>query len=149
MSAPITFSAYDVCRLLNGTKTMTRREITEHTKRWTVGERLWVREPWWYAGDMRDGFDRERVRYMATHRAVCPEAQWAHANTMSQPMSRLTLTVKTLREERLQSMLPSEAAAEGYDSLKHFRSWWDHAHYATWSENPRVIVLRFTVTQRG
>lgn len=148
MSHPITFSAYDVCRLLNGTKTMTRREVTEHTKRWTLGERLWVREPWAYDGDLREGFERRRIRYLATHRATHPGLEFSHANTMPQSMSRLTLTVTTIREEHLQNMLASEYEAEGYDNAAQYRSWWDKTHRALWRDNPRVIVLRFTVTQR-
>lgn len=144
----ITFSANEICQIVNGTKTLTRRPVLVGRTQPVAGTTLWVREPWAYLGDPKGAFDRTQMRFLATHGPLMPGTKWENPRAMQRYHARLSIRVVAVREENLQQMIDSEARSEGFENLRAYQQWWDRHHRTTWSSNPRVLVLRFTVAQQ-
>lgn len=133
---PILMSAPMVRAILAGRKTMTRRVIkplTAYVSRIDVGDRLWVRETC-RAEELPDGHDG--VRYIADdawspientqqasdawvalnhyrHSVNGKRGQTVPPIHMPRWASRITLTVKEVKVERLQDIGEEDAEAEG------------------------------------
>ena len=131
---PIIFSAPMVRALLAGTKTQTRRVLKPQPTcdtpalvtrgvRFTVGDRLWVREKWARvpATAYRMSHGVEPTPYPHdTGMAAIYAASWERsAPTWKSPIhmprwaSRITLAVTDVRVERLQAISEADARAEG------------------------------------
>jgi hypothetical protein len=121
---PILFSAPMVCTLLDGSKTQTRRVVSEKINiragmpepEWQsllaccphgqVGDQLWVRETFCDATDGLHG----RVLYRATGDTAC---KWKPSIFMPRAASRITLEITSVRVERLQDISETDALEEG------------------------------------
>lgn len=158
---PILFSAPMVRAILDGSKTQTRRVAKEFSGRSELdailkrfpnqngcpygkpGDRLWVRESWWQAGewqstypedDVGAWFGSQRVVYSAdgvppnepnkhypkglrngAYSAADPHRIWRHRPSIHMPRwaSRILLEVVAIRVERLQDISEEQAEAEG------------------------------------
>ena len=125
-----------------------------------VGSRLWVRESHyvWSAG-YKDGSGR-RIDYRATE----PDAPctWTPSIHMPRWASRATLLVTSIKLERLQSITPADAIAEGISPAANsqtidcdtpnpvhaFRDLWNSLHGScAWDENPVVAAISFSINQ--
>ncbi len=188
---PVIFSAPMVRALLAGGKTQTRRPRT----RWSIGDRLWVREAWNASAEFDHLPPRElpvgcsrafgadgaqlagvgagvlpcRMRTLGRDRASIHLPRW---------MTRATLTVTAIREQRLQEISEEDAEAEGVDHFaetfdvpwrglsradriqktlvrfgsarRAYRHLWEDLHGAeAWGANPCVAAITFTVDPRN
>ncbi len=174
---PIIFSAPMVRALLAGSKTQTRRLATSPLRKCGVGDRLYARERCWIWGRWRkDGLNkagRQRWRFVASSprtvifdqnhpqigRKDTPretEMYWSRPSIhMPRWASRLTLIVKGVKVEPLQSISEADAIAEGWPGASGnvwpenwYRDLWGMLHTAEgqrWDDNPDVIALTFRV----
>ena len=155
---PILFSGEMVKAILEGRKTMTRRVVNkdisnqfdidvdntvaayinqltgdsydpvEICPHGTVGDRLWVRETWYYEEHMHDSTEGmpDSPGGLYSHRLVykadCPDYPvnvgvgrqgWRPSIFMPRWASRITLEVTDLRAERLQDITEGDAEKEG------------------------------------
>lgn len=138
---------------------------------WPAGRQLWVRETWAtldqdYRVVYPKGWDLEGGHglipsYRADH--VDPRGDgpanpmdWRSSTQMPRWASRLTLEVVSVRVERLQSITPADALAEGVDpyeqpngpahpnAIAAFAELWGaHNKKHHWSANPFVWRLEF------
>jgi hypothetical protein len=155
------------------------------------GDRLWVRETFYC-----DDFDYPRgkiaemvakLEYRASHdcrtwEAGCPchddegRSSWRSSTAMPRWASRLTLTITSVRVERLQEITEEYAQAEGVESFcerykgfsadqplvtgeragdaphrASFAVQWDERHGKTdpWASNPWVWCVAFDVVEAG
>ena len=124
------------------------------------GDRLWVRETW-----MEPFNDPERFRYRATNPSYADK--WRPSIFMPRTASRITLTISSVRCERVQEISAADAVAEGLEK-NHNGYWWGGAHAesgrkqhadprisykelwdhinakrAPWASNPWVWVIKF------
>lgn len=179
---PIIMSGSMVRAILDGRKSMTRRVLKDQDtwnrvgdailKRYpnqkaglpyAVGDRLWCRETWHM--DKRGG-----VIYRADAESVI---SWRSPIHMPRARSRLTLTVQSVRVERLQEISEADAVAEGIEHVTttaagrfyrnynspaggpmmaygSFRSLWSSLHGPdAWAANPWVIVIGFSSEPRN
>lgn len=127
-----------------------------------VGDRLWVRETFCYAGVMRkDGHDRVAYRATEGSNADC----WKPSIFMPRWASRITLEVTDVRVEHLQAITEADAIAEGCradedpfwkpsyadpdsggnpSTRNSFEYLWHEINGAkSWMENPWVWVVTF------
>lgn len=137
--------------------------------RYSVGDRLWVRENFAYVGTCDPGF----LTYGATYPddlakygcenvpGTLKEAgyKWKPSIHMPREVSRLTLLVTGVKVERLNAISESDAMAEGsapiidhgvgstpYLYRIGFEHLWCSIHGATaWIENPFVVAITFRV----
>ncbi len=186
---PIIFSAPMVRALLEGRKTQTRRLAwgKDHIHRradprdsvyrsprsspWQrvqPGDRLWVREAFAEAA-VPGG-----TEYMADFRGDPTGLGWHPSIHMPRALSRITLTVMTVRFQRLQEISEEDARAEG---IVRFRSgdtilygiqvpggyelvglsaretfislWCDLHGPSAWNDNPEIVALTFTIALRN
>lgn len=160
-SRPILFSGPMVLALLAGDKTQTRRLVKDVAVRCPLfdpGDRLWVRERWRLLG-AHDG--RLTVEYAADGavREVEARLKDESGDRVRSPLflpraaARIHLDVVAVRQERLQDITESDAQAEGTqesapDFRSGFQSVWGRLHGPeSWTVNPRVWVVSFTVTE--
>lgn len=185
---PILFSAPMIRALLDGRKTQTRRvakfiEPTEDGRfhihaygggsygvaeadvarvaadyaPYEIGDVLWVRETW---ADMQCD-PNEAIYFADGERRVA--TYWRPSIHMPRWASRITLTVKDVRVQRLQEISETDALAEGVeDELRDnngnvcwtpatmfFENLWDtingNRHGCAWADNPWVVALTFDV----
>lgn len=135
---PILFSAPMVRALLADRKTQTRRALKPqphlisdgcsyslgedsngHSLRWSIGDRLWVREAWspehkWTGTKPRDIPNGDDIWYWADGN---PDAgDWTEPKLsihMPRWASRITLEVTAVRVQRLQDISAADARSEG------------------------------------
>ncbi|SNS16878.1 hypothetical protein [Pseudomonas segetis] len=158
---PILFNGEMVRAILDGRKTVTRRPLKLPHDFWESsvsgglvpipmgcpygkpGERLWVRESWWQAGDWQATYPEDdtgawfgsnRVIYSAdgtppnepnrlypnalrngSYSAAEPNKIWRHRPSIHMPRwaCRILLEVTEVRVERLQDITEEQARAEG------------------------------------
>lgn len=160
---PILFSAPMVRAILDGRKTVTRRPVKGSALKWLeefapefvalsanelcpfgqIGERLWVRESWWQAGDWQATYPEDdtgawsgsqRVFYSAdgtppnepntsypnglrngAYSAAAPNKIWRHRPSihMNRWACRILLEITNVRVERLQDISRADIRAEG------------------------------------
>lgn len=137
------------------------------TPRWTVGDRLYLREA--AAPDGAGGW-----RYAADIVALPPGAlRWRLPRFMPRAAARAMLTIEAVRIERVQDISPEDAAAEGLwmapegerdagfwfaspertprkvwgeGTVECFERLWTDLHGpAAWEMNPWVAVLSFSI----
>jgi hypothetical protein len=173
---PILFSGEMVRAILAGRKTQTRRVLKPDPfstdprpvrREFEQGMRLWVREtflpvvdgdpPGWYeyagSGPDKMGYDGpDTILYRSTDDHY--PKRWRPGIYMPRWASRITLEITNVRIERVQSMIPSEAFAEGFESTSirglgdvfAFKTLWDKLNEKRgfwWEKNPWVWVVEF------
>lgn len=166
---PITFSPPMLLAVRDGVKTMTRRLATSPLRHAKAGDLLWVRES--YKGGVGRDAHLPFV-YRADAGADAP-GPWRPGFSMPRARSRFTLALQATRLEELHDITAPEAMREGVRHVRpgvwsvpaaplpkgapadHFESThpvetfaklWDALHgYGAWGENPRVLVLSFTL----
>lgn len=162
---PIIFSGPMVQALLAGRKTQTRRLASSPLAKCATGDRLWVRESFMPIPSSYGG----GAHYMATEKNDFAGG-WKPSIHMPRPLSRLTLTIVSVKVEQLQDISEVDAQAEGVvdkqfrtavmqsvgPSSYHiplsyrgaFANLWNHIHGpSSWERNPEVVALTFTVSQ--
>ncbi len=174
-SRPITFNAAMVRAILAGNKNQTRRPIrpapagagVRRGRPWptddqgtflrcrlaSVGDRLWVREPW---SPVSEG--RRRVEYESDFGPAAAEQRrpWRPGRFLPREASRLTLEVRSVYPQRLGDLTPQDAIAEGMPptlleddpaaAVQRFARLWDDFYGPgefAWGSNPWVWVVRF------
>lgn len=175
---PIIFSAPMVRTLLDGRKTMTRRlafkpvrgNNSAQPSPWQkvkAGDRLWVRENFKEVAEGRLRITQaDYPQCVPAHYQNIPSLadirNWKPSIHMPRWASRLTLGVTAVKIERLQSITPADAIAEGIppsansqtidcdtpNPVHGFRDLWISLHGAgSWEANPEVVAITFTVTR--
>lgn len=97
------------------------RVITRQKVRWSVADRLWVKEGYALVGDNEDDIHAcpdlmRHVYYRAD--SVQPEClKWRNAMFMPRQVSRTALVVTDVRVERLQDISEADAIAEGIEEI--------------------------------
>lgn len=122
---PILFTGENVRKILDGTKTQTRRVLSvralhgmmreEDCPYGVPGDRLWVRETW--CQDERGG-TLSSGHAMVYYRADMPtqniwKGSWRPSIFMPRWASRITLEIANIRVERLQDISEADAKEEG------------------------------------
>lgn len=140
------------------------------------GMRLWVRETWvasgtgvWTIADARRRIAPDQVIQYAADGGNPP---WWPSIHMPREFSRLTLTVESVKVERLQDISEQDAKAEGADRLVMegdgeafyldeikgtyrcgFAGLWEHINGkregAAWADNPWVVCVSFSPELRN
>lgn len=133
---PILFSSEMVKAILEGRKTMTRRvnSIGEYyisdkkCPYGSVGDRLWVRETWYYEEHMHDSTEGMPdlpcglYSHRLVYKADCTDYPvnvgvgrqgWKPSIFMPRWASRITLEITDIKVERLQDITKEDAIAEG------------------------------------
>lgn len=143
--SPILFSAPMVRAILEGRKTVTRREVKKQAALDCLaagfepafltlpgnadlcpygkpGDRLWVRETWARVGNCDPGY----LTFGATYPDCLPqelenipaacEVRWKPSIHMFRRDSRILLEITDVRVERLQDITPDQCIAEGVDA---------------------------------
>lgn len=119
------------------------------------GDRLWVRETWYCAGEHEcDGYP---VRYREEAELVAEvSTSWRPPIFMPRWASRITLEIKSVRVERLREISEADAAAEGVDPFMGqdalayraaFQIGWNELNAKrgySWESNPWVWVIAFS-----
>ena len=192
---PILFSAPMVRALLDGRKTMTRRVIKPQPRdpqmfggdwfdmaversrahddgetpitKYTVGDRLWVREAWkphsLYDHMKPRDIPATKVFYLADDGYSPSGSRGRPSMFMPRWASRLTLTVTGVKVERLRDISEKDARAEGVESRvpmgrvdlnyawrQCFRELWLSINGpGSWEANPWVRAVSFTVERRN
>lgn len=204
---PILFSGPMVCALLAGTKTQTRRiaqvaggialsDITEWVEepsgfrravfrrdqiaepRFTVGDRLYVREAWRteaayddlspsaMGGEEPIRYDADGAHQSWGYPAISKLGRFRQGMHMPRWASRMTLNVCYVRVHRLQDISEEDAKAEGmsgefcdyelYGQSKPYRyefsGLWNSLNADRgygWDVNPWVVAVAFTVDRRN
>lgn len=147
------------------------RVITKQEVRFAVGDRLWVRET--FSG-------AHELRHLPPRDWCSPFWYWADGNpddgdwTKPKPgihmprwASRLTLVVSSVKIERLQDISLLDAMAEGCEirqmwlfgmegeerrqvGVRSFQSVWENVNGAdSWRSNPFVVAVSFHVYRKG
>lgn len=168
---PILFKAEMVRAILAGQKTQTRR--TNLKTKYAVGDRLWVKETTvnvevhGFVGpvyaESEEGHAYREWGLGPDPVEVEPEdLKLRSALFMSRKMSRITLEVTAVREERLQDINETDCIAEGVSGIPYmlpgdkapflmesmaecrYRSLWESINGpGSWDENPTVKVITF------
>ncbi|MDE2106779.1 MAG: hypothetical protein KGL39_56715 [Patescibacteria group bacterium] len=144
--------------------------------RWSIGDRLWVRESCWLRPDrtrkmLREGADTwPPVIYAAdqteSDREWTKEHGWIRRNSIHMPRvaCRIVLEVEDVGLQRLHEISEEDAQAEGFDGLRHvpevggwldppsfqFRRLWQTLNAdrgSPWDSNPYVWRLQFKVVE--
>jgi hypothetical protein len=165
---PIIFSGEMVLRLLDGTKTKTRRKVdpdkdlAQGCPYGATGDKLWVREIF-----SREAIDPSRIVYRADPgTASLPDPIWTSPIFMPKKASRISLEIVEVTRQRIQDISPAEAISEGIlvfgqsgrvsyrgslhlpersDPIAAFRDLWDSIAKPRfqWDLNPYVWALSF------
>lgn len=132
--------------MLAGTKTQTRRLASSPIAKAVPGQRLWVRE-----GCTTDESVLEKViAYEADENTQWPDSNVEFVRVrdalhMPRWASRLTLVVKSVRQELLQEISEADINAEGVSSRAEFAALWDGLYQSgSWDSNPLVAVIEFS-----
>lgn len=148
---PILMQAAMVQQLRAGHKTQTRRELSPYAFKIFPGDRLWVRETYYFRSE------KAQIEYMADlGRAELSKlriegVRFKPAIHMFRTYSRITLHVRSVVLQRLQDIDDAGARAEGFtDGREGFRRFWrDHYKRQTWDQNPYVMVVGFQAEMRN
>jgi hypothetical protein len=170
---PILFSALEIQALLDGSKTQTRRVLTQHFEigandtiashvkvKYATGDRLWVVENYKLPAILngtapRLVSDMSPVSYPATAGIIEDLDDKTDKRIKSRWASRITLLVTDVRVERLQDInrggameegCPFANMAAGPDPRNWFSALWNSINGPdAWDANPWVAALTFTV----
>lgn len=194
---PILFRSEMVRALLDGRKTQTRRpawrdssldngmpvRVPSAANRIEAGDRLWVREAWRTESRAYDDLPPSDMDadYPVIYEADADWSKNLSVGRLRQSMhlprwaSRVTLTVRAVRMERLQEITEADAAAEGMFHFAPMKEWdnkslgWTYKNGApathlcdtardaygllyclihgegAWDANPEVVVVTFAV----
>jgi len=191
---PILFSGPMVRPIIEGRKTQTRRVIKmkpsgnflgyikERLSYWfqneplsieikcpfgVPGDRLWVRETYFWNGINEDQKNNEHCYYRADgeiqEQVEDSEGftKWNPSIFMPRWASRITLEIENVRVERLQEITEEDALKEGCEighglddsspffAKGQFKQLWDTINGPrSWSENPWVWVIEFKRVER-
>lgn len=163
---PILFTGEMVCKILDGSKTQTRRviqarhihgDMVEVDSPYGIkGDLLWCRETW----ASLDAKPDQPVIYRATADPCYVPSRWRPSIFMPRWASRITLELTGIRVERVQEITEEDAIAEGvseshsvgrdgigvcHTAKYHYAQLWDkiNGKRAPWHVNPWVWVLTF------
>ena len=106
------------------------------------GDRLWVRETFSYGEQTRYRAD---LGLMVWHDT---DQKWSPSIFMPRWASRIDLLIKDIRVERVQDITPSDARAEGAETVENYILLWDKLNAKRgygWDVNPYVWVIEFEV----
>lgn len=168
---PILFSTHMVKAILAGRKTQTRRIYNYKTssKVPTIGDTLYVKETFAYAGDhsvTAQAYKHTDVIYRASSTGERLEEfmgwTWRPSIFMPKTASRIHLKVTNVHIQNLWEITREDAAAEGMCYLAdmgivtmkqfpedNFRDVWDAIHsknkHQMWFHNPQIYALTFEV----
>ena len=168
---PIMFSGPMVLALQDRCKTTTRRLASSPLARLRLGDLLWVREAIHISGaKVTPG----RLVFSYGADALEREVPWPKRlakplpgpripRFMPQELSRLTLRVVQVHEERLQHIEDRQCydeyvgatqhlEAAGGDPRRAFSFLWDEQHDKPgerWADNPEVVAIRFACVRQG
>jgi hypothetical protein len=160
---PILFNGEMVKAILEGRKTMTRRvnSIGEYyisdkkCPYGVVGDRLWLRETWYYEEHMHDSTEGipDLPGGLYSHRLVykadCTDYPvnvgvgrqgWRPSIFMPRWASRITLEITDIKVERLQDITEEDAAKEGIN--QHPYEYADSTYY---DERPEIAGLEANI----
>jgi hypothetical protein len=122
------------------------------------GDRLWVRETFAKVDGQTQAWIETDYRATYTHGdrlgdTLGIKKRWTPAIHMPRTASRISLEVKAVRVERLQSISRGDAMqegcpfpnmADGPDPIKWYADLWDQINgYGSWLSNPWVWVVEF------
>lgn len=196
---PILFSAPMIRAILDGSKTQTRRVVPQAVQdayydyddwcrnvsagvpstrqfeqeffreraRYAPGDRLWVRETFHEAGDRGTHYQAD---WSPAELAKPMGPRWRPSIFMPRALSRITLDVTAVKVERLNSISPDDAVAEGAPchvcggefpseddchcfhrdkpARIDFEALWDSINGkrpgCAWADNPWVVAISFT-----
>ncbi|MDB5327480.1 MAG: hypothetical protein JWM57_3049 [Phycisphaerales bacterium] len=124
-----------------------------------VGERLFVREPWWRDADGRIVYAADCVAHdgqlsdaggikRATDRSAQPALKFRPAMYMPRTAARLWLRVESVRVERLQAITAADLAAEGLPVGQSLAMVWDGFYPGAghrYADDPWAWVIAFAV----
>ncbi|PIB57204.1 hypothetical protein [Pseudomonas sp. 2995-1] len=159
---PILFSAPMVRAILEGRKTVTRREVKKKAALDCLeagfepafltlpgnadlcpygqpGDRLWVRETWARI-QVAQAPDQEWVVYRESDNRTDYGGPWKPGIHMFRRDSRILLEITEVRVERLQDISEEQAKAEGvrlYTDHAELGDWWHVEGIETYSADPR------------
>lgn len=90
-----------------------------------VGDRLWVRETWWYPP-----LDESQNKRMLAYKAnldvtTASQVRWRPSIFMPRWASRIDRIITLLRVEHLLDISEADARAEGFNSIEEFLVYWD------------------------
>lgn len=167
---PVLFSGSMVRAILSGAKGQTRRVVRQSASPYgRRGDGLWVRETFAsgyglaevdspdHLNALPDARPAPRVIYRADGAVLPAGCSWRPSIFMPRPFSRLKLVIRETRVERLQTITPDDARAEGIDGssttpVDDFSALWDLINGSrpgcAWSANPLVHVITFEVERR-
>lgn len=123
-----------------------------------AGSEIWVRETWGYTAAWPPFLAKQQ--YMQPqYRADNPEGgfTWFSPIFMPRWASRITLTVESVRVERLQDIGEDDAFAEGCFALgdcectavRQYSELWERINgHGSWALNPWVFVYTFKITDK-
>lgn len=173
---PIIFTASMIRAIRDRSKTQTRRLVTDKECPYVVGRRLWVREThafghsehgWldgvnhkrlWDSNEFRFRGVLYRASFNASMKPVCEGfTPWRSPIHMPRWASRITLVVRSVREQRVQDITEFDAIAEGIARFESsplapepkaaFAVLWDTVHGpGAWERNDWVWAVEFEVT---
>jgi hypothetical protein len=117
-------------------------DLTLKTIKWKrVGDRLWVRETWYW-----DKPHKDSVLYKASLPNWIIDAKWRPSIFMPRWASRINLEITEVRVERLNQMTEEDVTKEGVDNLVTFILLWDRLNKKRgyeWKNNIWVWVITF------
>lgn len=166
---PIIFSEPMVRALLDGRKTQTRRLARSPLRHVQIGDRLYVREAFGICRECLYANPRAGIN-KPSNCAACDTvvARFTPSIHMPRSASRLTLMVEDVRFQRLHSITPGDAVAEGVEQIgggwrdyrggdavipfpdTAFKFLWDRLHHREgerWQDNPAIVALTFRVVR--
>ncbi len=146
-----------VLRSRSGSGCWNDRSFPAHCPYGKPGDRLWVRETFWYQpasfGEVcgikyQDG--DESIVYRADHEdAEVDDFRWKPSIHMPRWASRITLEIVDVRVQRVQEISEADAIAEGFgprSARALFRGLWDSINTnrgSSWDANPWVWAVSF------
>lgn len=127
------------------------------------GDQLWVRERWAFGLPLQKASafsDEPPIIYAADFKPDHTNGNaWRMSRSMKRSASRITLRIVGIRIQRLRSISPHDACAEGFDAeckitdpVRWFRRVWDELYARRgygWKTDPWVWVIDFVVLQAG
>lgn len=134
---PILVCAQRVNAILRGERTQMRYPVESQCGRnfGVSGDRLWVKETW--------SKGPHGIVYRADGER--PNVKWTSSRFMSRQVSRITLEIEDVYEQRLQDVSAEDAKKEGV-TLSTYPAFWDASttnHGLLWAMNPLVRVATF------
>ena len=121
--------------------------------RYQVGETVYVKEAWAYgAKDQHptgviyrlDGTQLPTALQRGTYSVRSAWGKWASSLFMPQEAARTFIKILDVKPQRLKTMTPADAVAEGFNSLIDFVAYYaSQMHLDAWERNDWAIAYKF------